>query len=677
LTQSLSAETGGVRIPSASGDGQNVRLPYLARLAGRDRDVEVVPVERFEPTSTGGFVAAGGGARFAIDAMWTPGEQHEAFERWDVRLAIEHHGPDPIDAGVIVALHLAPTADPAWLIPGLFYGENRVADCTRRYPRWVPVPTGDDDLAASRWSFRSDRAATPSVSAADGGVGATLATTERSKLGPTGIGFAGRDDATELLLTFPFREEPVVYDGFETARPADVRLYAWRPGERAELAFRVYLHDADRHAYAPVQRDLHAWLSRDAPLAPWGTVAETARLAAHGLTTWHYRPGPGVLYETAAFERDGDGSRDEPTDRRAMHVAWLSGAPAAFGLLAHGRRTGDDRAEGVGLRVLDEIATNLAPCGTFWGQWSASGGWGKGWTPGEDRLHARTLGEAAVFMGRALRLEPDRDQWREAVASNLRFVADRQRADGALPAQWHGTTGAVEAWQGSAGLAWLPALVEGAARDGDTSLLDIARRAGDFYAGQVEDEFLFGAPEDVDLAPTSEDGYVALMAYVALADAETDPALRDRWIGLARRAADWMLTFRYSYNVSFEPETLLGRYDYRSRGADQASPANQHLHAYGLIAAPEMVRLARLTGDDWYTERTRENVACFRQFVARRDGDFNARRGMTPERYYQTNCFGPKGAIGPLSHAWCLGLLLYACDAAADIPELAEDADGA
>jgi hypothetical protein len=50
---------------------------------------------------------------------------------------------------------------------------------------------------------------------------------------------------------------------------------------------------------------------------------------------------------------------------------------------------------------------------------------------------------------------------------------------------------------------------------------------------------------------------------------------------------------------------------------------------------------------------------------------------MAPERYYQTNCFGPKGEIGPLSHAWCLGLLLWACDAAADLPELTEADDGA
>jgi hypothetical protein len=48
---------------------------------------------------------------------------------------------------------------------------------------------------------------------------------------------------------------------------------------------------------------------------------------------------------------------------------------------------------------------------------------------------------------------------------------------------------------------------------------------------------------------------------------------------------------------------------------------------------------------------------------------------MAPERLFQTRYGGPKGSIGPLSHAWCLGLLLWACDAAVDLPELG-DPDG-
>ena len=681
MTRSPSTErTAGEAVTVATADGGAVRLPYLARLLDRTGEVDLVPVDRFDRAADGEIRAAGRGTRFAATATWRPAPVAGA-DRWDVTLEIACVAEAAVEAGVFVAVLLDPADDPGWLVPGLFYGENRVAGCRRRYPRFVRTAEPTDDLASSHWSFRSDRAATPSVSARDGRIGATLATRERSPLGPTGVGFASHDDATGVHLAFPWREEPVVYDGSETARPAEILLHPWQPGERVALELRLYVHGPEPRHRAPVQRDLHAWLAAGAPLSPWVPIGEAARLAAHGLLAWHYRPEQAVLHETAAFERQGDGSDDEPTDRRAMHVAWLSGTPAAYALLAHGRRVRDERAAEAGSRVLDAIAGNLAPCGTFWGQWTAADGWGKGWTPGEDRLHARTLGEAATFMLRALRhvdpASPRSSTWRDAVAANLAFVAARQRDDGALPAQWHGTTGAVESWEGSAALAWVPPLAEGARALGQPALLDTARRAGTFHASQVEAGFLFGAPEDVDLAPTSEDGYVALMAYVALADAETDPAARDGWVDLARAAADWMLTFRYTYNVDFEPTTLLGRYDFRSRGADNASPANQHLHAYGLICTPELVRLAELTGDPWYRDRARETLACFRQFIARGDGDFNARRGMAPERYYQTNCFGPKGAIGPLSHAWSLALLLYACDAAADLPGLTEASDGA
>jgi hypothetical protein len=136
------------------------------------------------------------------------------------------------------------------------------------------------------------------------------------------------------------------------------------------------------------------------------------------------------------------------------------------------------------------------------------------------------------------------------------------------------------------------------------------------------------------------------MAFVALEDWET-----------ARRAADWTLTFRYSYDVDFPRDTTLGAYDFKTVGADQASPANQHLHAFGLVCLPELLRLG-----EPYAASALQNLACFRQFIARYDGDFGAQRGMAAERYLQTDCFGPKGTLDPLSHAWSIGVLLYACE---------------
>jgi uncharacterized protein YyaL (SSP411 family) len=197
-----------------------------------------------------------------------------------------------------------------------------------------------------------------------------------------------------------------------------------------------------------------------------------------------------------------------------------------------------------------------------------------------------------------------------------------------------------------------------AARDWVERYLPAAERAGAYYADAVAAEYLHGAPEDVDLAPTSEDGYVAVMAYAALYRATG----AERWLDLARRAAEWTFTFRYSYDVAFPPLTPLAVYGFRTRGADQASSSNQHLHAYGLICTEELLELSEWTGDDWYRVRAEEAFACFRQLLPRHDGELNAYRGMITERYYQTECFQPKGMMLTLSHAWSAGVLLLAAE---------------
>jgi hypothetical protein len=400
------------------------------------------------------------------------------------------------------------------------------------------------------------------------------------------------------------------------------------------------------------------------------SVAEAAELAAYGLHRWHYRADPPVLLETAAFDRELNAGVKGLGDRAAMHVAWVSGIPYAHALLAHGRRRGEPDHVAAGAAVIDNVCANLAPAGTFWGKWSAEQGWSKSWTPVPQGLHARTLAEATLFCHRAARAEhaaapaAARPEWTKAVRANLDVAVRNQRADGNLGSLLHADRGDVLAWGGAAGLTWVAALAE--AGDLDAGYLAAARRGGDYYAGFVEDESLNGAPEDVDRAPTSEDGYAAVLAYMALWRTTGEA----RWLDLARRAADWMLTFRYSYDVHFDPHTLLGHYGFRSRGADQASPSNQHLHAYGLICVPEMVELAAATGDGHYLERTRENLACFRQFIARADGDFNAYKGMASERYYQTACFQAKGMVLTLSHAWSVGVLLLGCEAALRHPEV-------
>lgn len=582
-----------------------------------------------------------------------------------VRVTATHTGTGPAEARLRVSAAL-PAADPYWLIPGLFYGENRPESNTRIYPRFGR-PAIPAMFVSPYWSFRADRAATPAVFAFGDCGGLAIAVDEAGPLGLTGIGFAHEDGVATLHADFPYREEPVSYVG--QADPAEplAETHVWEPGESHTVELCVYRLPADRHSYTPVLRERHA-RSATGPLAPWVSVAEAADLAAYGLHRWHYRDDPAVLLETAAFDREFNDNVHGLGDRLAMHVAWVSGIPYAAALLAHGRRRGEAGQIAAGAAVIDHICANLAPSGTFWGQWTAAKGWGQSWTPVRGGLHARTLAEATLFLHRAVAAEHAagvaREEWRDALRSNLDTAVKSQDAAGNLASLLHADDGRVLSREGAAGLTWVAALAE--ARDLDPAYLEAAVRGGEHYAHFVDEEFLHGAPEDVDLAPTSEDGYAAVLAYVALWRATRD----GRWLDLARRAADWMLTFRYSYDVSFDPATLLGAYGFRSRGADQASPSNQHLHAYGLICLAEMAELATATGDGHYLERARENLACFRQFIARADGDFNAYRGMAGERYYQTACFQAKGMLLTLSHAWSVGVLLIGCEAALALPEV-------
>ena len=371
-----------------------VYLPFVVQ-ALHAGGAEAVPIERRSVAADGSWWAEGETESWRARAV---AGAPSAVGRQDLRLTVTCTAPSPLDAGLRFEIRLGRTEEPGWLIPGCFYGENRPPACTRVYPRFVRDGQDATAMESSAWAFRSDRASTPAVFAWDGAGGAALVTTERALFGESGIGFAYDGGRPAIRLHFPYREEPLRYDGSERLAPPDVRTHRWQPGETRSAELALYRLGDDRHAYAGVLREIQA---RSAPAADdiaWVSPDEAAELAAWGLHRWHYRPGPPRLLETTAFDREALGERG---DRDAMHVSWVSGVPYAYALLRHGRRRASPLYVDAATAVLDTIAENLAPGGTFWAQWTASEGWRGSWHPDGHRLHARTLGDAALFMLRA------------------------------------------------------------------------------------------------------------------------------------------------------------------------------------------------------------------------------------------------------------------------------------
>ncbi|CAM3297258.1 hypothetical protein PALU110988_14475 [Paenibacillus lupini] len=654
-----------LRVYEHGKDGSSAYMRF-DRLLGiwnaEGREIGELAIDEIASDDEGGLRMSGSSELYEAEAVWRAAPDDPSV--YDVTLRFVYKGDAPGEFGLTFGCELIGPGRPDWMIPGAFYKENRFEKNLRMYPRYDYRGGKHSEMVSDYWSFRSDRAALPAVFAWNDEACGALCTDEMSELGLTGIGFRGNEEGTSIWLDYPYREEPVTFVGDALPRPADIVCARFQPGRQVMLKMNVYAAGSDPHAYNPFVRRMYRLHGAEHELNPWMGLEEAAELTAHGLYTWHYNSEEGILNETAAFDREFNNNVKGMGDRPHMHVGWVSGAPYAYALLAYGRKKGIAAYAEAGAAVLDKIAGGVSPSGIFWASWVAGKGWTAGWNPKSDWLQARTIAEATLFMTKALTFEREQGtahpDWEEAVLSNLNFAASHQREDGNFGSYYNCQSGTVEEWDGAGGMLWISALLAGAAYFGEERFSEAAVRAGSYYEKFIKDEYIYGAPEDVHLTPTSEDAYNAVASYVHLYEFDGNP----EWLRLASSAADWMMTFRWTYNLQFPRHSMLAQYDFRSRGADQASTSNQHLHNYGLFCVPEMLRLWTYTKDDYYLDRTRDHIACFLQFIAREDGDFNAYKGMVTERFYNTNCFQPKGMMLTLSHSWCIGLILYAAQEA-------------
>src|SRR4051812_42794117 len=100
-----------------------------------------------------------------------------------VRLDVTCVAGEPVEAGVRVELRLGPSDDPRWLVPGVFYGENRVAGCRVRYPRFTVADPDPARLESAQGALPADRCAPPPGVARGRTRGAGPVTQESAPLG--------------------------------------------------------------------------------------------------------------------------------------------------------------------------------------------------------------------------------------------------------------------------------------------------------------------------------------------------------------------------------------------------------------------------------------------------------------------------------------------------------------
>ncbi len=600
-----------------------------------------------------------------------------------------------------------PAGDCPWfLIPGFFYGQGR-SESSLRYPALRRPGGPDDEMVQPWWAFSLDRASHPLVAARSAGRWRALDAEPHYRLHGAperpatwgddepqiGLGLGWDQGQAHVEINLPAWEGPLRHVRNRRSGPK-AKVLDLPAGATLELDLGWWDVEGGADGYHPMVQRIYAELQDTHPRAEHETPLELAECAAHGLKAWHWVPAgdgkPGYWVYTAAMDRsvefNANVNRGTSLGWHFESLGFVGGFPVAHGLHWWARRHGDSEA----FDIVEQCAgrwcrEGLSPSGLFrtsyhpgkartrhgnYANGSDEPSYGACWQPDKDWAHARTTADASYYLARLLAQGLDRPEWRRSLCTSLEAALRLQRADGRHAQMYDATHGTVVKWEGDAGMLWIPAM--DAAHDlfaDDPAFQDRLRRsmlaAGEAYAGAVEAERICGAPEDVSLAPTSEDGYNAVMTYARLHRRFGG----DRWLALWRRAVLWTCTWRKAYNVRFDRRNIFGAGGLRTVGGDYASSNNNHLHVYGLNCLAEFHRLAALTGERWIADRADDNLAFCSQLLCTVDGRWNGQRGMATEQFYFLDWSiwdgwdqGPdhvqKGTFMGTSHVWCVNHIL-------------------
>ncbi len=662
----IERENGGLRFSRTDRGGMNLASPVLHFFLLESHAAPVrFGIERLLLARDGLGASFHGYTteRVALDGQMSWNENTGGF---DFHVCLEN-ATEEMEFRLVARLALPGEGDPRWMIPGFLYGNNRPKGNTRFYPSFSDIGRDPRRMMYDRWAIRSDRAATPMVCAWTYRAFAWLYSESlfgRTEDAPEGIGMTGlyfgsENGTPEIALEYPYREEPVKFSFCHEDRTEPEETFVFLPEKTPlELEFKLGFDLPDLYGFAAPQRAIYQ--SAPPSQKAKGTLSsDVVEHSAHiGLLRWHFDTRQQAIFETATFDRHF-GRKGNYLERSHMHAGWLSGLLPAYTLLWAGRETSHMDSVLAGTTILDKFAGRLAPCGTLFPVWTEEHGWSCSFGPYDGSAHSRTVGEACVFLLRALALEmrygADHSQWVEALLSSLKYAMGAQREDGAFPAYYDLTTGRPTSYDGCAGLAWVAALAIGGVLLQRGHFKEVAIRGGEYYESYLRNAFLYGSVEDQPITPTSDDCQWALVAYLTLYEMNRDP----RWLAMARRAADLALTWRFTYNSDFEPSSMLGRYGFRTCGGDISSVAAPVLGCNGLLIYRELVKLAAYTGDHYYQQRAEDSRLFASQLLLTEDGHFNGRQGMAIGQVFHTDWWQPKGIVLSLSYAMSAALLKH------------------
>jgi hypothetical protein len=228
---------------------------------------------------------------------------------------------------------------------------------------------------------------------------------------------------------------------------------------------------------------------------------------------------------------------------------------------------------------------------------------------GEPSLSQRSVSEdtrIAVDMYRREkargRQHPEWLAWARDYAS---FLVSQQRADGSLPANWAGGTGAVKGESGATSYAAVPVLVRIAEETGDRRYADAAVKVGNYVWTNFGSKNVYLGATGGDIAD-KESGMLSLEAFLALYEHTKDAT----WLERARSAASYTESWIWIWNVPMpigaNPADLGWKPGVPTIGVNSiGSNVAGHVDQYLDWAVPSFARMYRYTRDPHYLDVAR------------------------------------------------------------------------
>ena len=472
-------------------------------------------------------------------------------------------------------------SDCQFYMPGFWYRRNL------RSPKEAPSFHTSDS-----WLVREDRLSTPLTAAFNPASGTSMSVIRIDKFdkealtthkegevilsGETSIGYTGFcnvDGVTVLAYGFPYKEAPKTYIRKLTLAPAVEAFQLLRKGDSISMTWEVSERNAADFSEC-VQR---TWeycydTNRPKPVDTPYTVDRMKEVMSNFFVESYASNTPTHYYSGVELETATCANTD------VAEVGFVGRTLLnAFNALEYGKQQNRQDLVDNANHIFDTYLQNgFSPAGFF----NEVVHYNRGFKETRHSIRRQSEGVYAIlnYLNYEKQQKRKHPEWEKRIKGMLDSFLKLQNEDGSFPRKFKDDFSVVDASGGSTPSATLP-LVMASKYFKDKRYLASAKRTVDYLEKElISKADYFSSTLDANCEDKEASLYAATAAYyLALV---TKGEERAHYAGLAKKAANFALSWYYTWDVPFAEGQMLGDIGLKTRGWGNVSVENNHIDVF-------------------------------------------------------------------------------------------------